>query len=168
MLTHHPTHCIRFYVIAWLIGVRGASAAFFSQPNPDQCPGVNGEFCSDGPVLRLIPWERLRRLVRYSARGQSKQRRRADRNTADRRMGNHLAVAMKTPGDDGRVASLECLDQRLELHAKRFVVRRYGRDFAVYMKQLVDGHLGRPHRILHREDNIVRNFDKLADEREIA
>ena len=44
------------------------------------------------------------------------------------------AAAMKAPGDDGRVASLECLDQRLELHAKRFVVWRYGRDFAVYTK----------------------------------
>ena len=44
---------------------------------------------------------------------------------------------------------------------------RYGRDLAVDTQQLIDGHLGRSHRILHREDDIIRNFDELADEREI-
>ena len=42
-----------------------------------------------------------------------------------------------------------------------------GRDPAVDTKQLIHGHLRRAHRILDREDNIIRNFDELADEREI-
>lgn len=32
---------------------------------------------------------------------------------------------------------------------------RYGRDLAADTKQLIDGHLSRSHRILHRKDDII-------------
>ena len=43
----------------------------------------------------------------------------------------------------------------------------YGRDLAVNPKQLIDGHLGRSHRILDRKYHIVRDFDELADKGEV-
>ncbi len=66
-----------------------------------------------------------------------------------------------------RPALFKCFDQSLKLRSKRFVVPRYGRDLAVNPKQFIDRHLGRSHRVLHRKDDIVRNFDELADEGEI-
>ena len=63
--------------------------------------------------------------------------------------------------------SLERLEQRLESRLNGFVVRRHGRDLAVDAEQLVDGRLGDPHRVLHREDDIIRDLDELPDEREI-
>src|SRR5580700_4421022 len=65
-------------------------------------------------------------------------------------------------------ASLKRLDQHLKLRSKRFVVWRYGRDLAVDTKQLIDGHLSRSHRILDCKDDIIGNFDELADERQIS
>ena len=46
-------------------------------------------------------------------------------------------------------------------------MRRDGRNFAVDVQQLVDGHLGCSHRILHRKDDIFRYFNELADESEV-
>ena len=62
---------------------------------------------------------------------------------------------------------LERLDQSLKLRVKRFGVRRYRRDLAADTQEFVDGHLGRSHRVFHRKDDIVHNFNELADEREI-
>jgi hypothetical protein len=31
----------------------------------------------------------------------------------------------------------------------------------------IDGHLGRADRILHRKDDVIRNFNELADERKV-
>ncbi len=69
---------------------------------------------------------------------------------------------------DVNSTSLKCLDQRLKLRSKRFVVWRYGRDLAVDTKQLIGGHLSRSHRILHCKDAIIGNFDEPADERQIS
>jgi hypothetical protein len=44
---------------------------------------------------------------------------------------------------------------------------RYRGDLAIDTQQLIDRHLGRSHRILHREDTIVRDLDELADERQV-
>jgi hypothetical protein len=41
---------------------------------------------------------------------------------------------------------------------KRFVVSRYGWDLAVDTEQLVDGRLGRSHRILDRKDGVGREI----------
>ena len=46
-------------------------------------------------------------------------------------------------------------------------MRGDGRDRAVDMEQCIDGRLRRAHRVFHCEDHIVRDFDELADEREI-
>src|ERR1700678_543540 len=69
---------------------------------------------------------------------------------------------------DVNSTSRKCLDQRLKLRSKRFVVWRYGRDLTVDTKQLIDGHLGRSHRILDCKDDIIGNLDELADESQIS
>ena len=55
----------------------------------------------------------------------------------------------------------------IKLRVMRLSVGRYGRHLSIDAQQLVYGHLRRANRILHREDDIVRNFHELADEREI-
>jgi hypothetical protein len=41
------------------------------------------------------------------------------------------------------------------------------RYLALDVEQRVDRHLGRPHRIFDGENDIIRDFDELADERQI-
>ena len=76
-------------------------------------------------------------------------------------------VNRKSAAGAANPASLERLDQRLYLNQKRFVMWCDGGNRAVDTKQRIDGHLRRAHRILNREHDIIRNFDELADEREI-
>ena len=64
--------------------------------------------------------------------------------------------------------SLKGLYGRSELDLDRSVVMQNRRDFAINLEQLIDRHLRGSYRIFHREDDVVGNFDKLADERQIV
>ncbi len=60
-----------------------------------------------------------------------------------------------------------CFSKRFQFHLKGFVQSGYWRNFTFDFKQLVNRHLGRPNRIFNRKDYVVRDFNKLADERQV-
>ena len=61
----------------------------------------------------------------------------------------------------------KCLDYRVEIHLERLIMMQDWRYLALDVEQRGDRHLGRPHRIFDGENDIIRDFDELADERQI-
>ena len=69
-----------------------------------------------------------------------------------------------TPIAESAVAVLpKRLNHRVKFYLDGFVMVQDGGNLSIDAQQFVDGHLGNPDGILHRKNDIFRDFDKLAD-----